>query len=314
MAGEPAKYVTESIKEKALSLGFDLVGIARSRRLLEYENIFTEWRLAGMNGNMNYLQKNTDARFDPSILLPGTRTVIVTGLNYYTDIIQEQNDVPLISRYAFGNDYHFIIKNKLNELLLYIKSIFPDARGKAFCDSSAILEKAWAVEAGLGWQGKNSLVINESFGSFFFIGILLLDIDLDYDEPFHEDKCGSCSLCIDHCPVRAINKNRTVDARKCISSLTIEKKEPLIREEVQKFNRRVFGCDICQEVCPWNKNIKSHNHPELYISDVLRKMKKNEWLTLDRQKYEKLFRHTPVARVRFEIFKKNIETVLSNPA
>ncbi len=218
--------------------------------------------------------------------------------------------MPVISRYAFGNDYHTVIVNKLNELLRFVRSLIPGTNGKAFCDSSGILEKAWAVEAGLGWQGRNSLVINKSIGSFFFIGILLLNVELDYDTPDKTDLCGSCRLCEEKCPVGAIRGNRTIDAGKCISAMTIEKKEPVSPEEARKFKNRIFGCDICQEVCPWNKNAKQHSHPEFLISEELRTMKREDWLSLDSQQYRRLFSHTPVSRVKFEIFRKNIHTVL----
>lgn len=304
------KSLTLSIKDKAFALGFDLCGTARAVKLPEYESRFSEWCRSGMNHKMGYLQRNIPARFDPSALLTGAESVVVTGLNYFTDKVQDEKDVPVISRYALGKDYHHVVTGKLNELLAFIKTLLPGVEGKAFCDSSPVAEKQWAVKAGLGWQGKNSLVINEKTGSFFFIGILFLNIQLEYDNPSGEDKCGDCAKCIERCPVNAINDNRTIDARKCIASLTIESGQPLTSETAKSLGRRIFGCDICQEVCPWNTHLKPHNHAELMISDELRTMTRGEWLSLDKTRFRKIFGHTPVVRAGHERFRKNIETIL----
>jgi len=302
--------ITSLIREKVFSLGFDLCGITRSRRLSEYEETFREWCHTGMNDVMTYLSRNIEKRIDPSLFFPGVKSVVVVGMNYFTRKLQSEPGVPVISRYALGNDYHNVITGKLKDLLSFINTIVPDVRGKISCDSSPVMEKPWAVEAGLGWQGKNSLVINEKTGSFFFIGILFLDIELEYDLPEKTDRCGDCNLCISRCPTGAINSNRTIDARKCISNLTIENRKPLDPGMARLFERRVYGCDICQEVCPWNKNITPHNHPEFNASDKLISMTRHEWLSLDRERFEELFGKTPVARVGFVRFKKNVETIL----
>jgi len=304
--------ISSLIKSKASSLGFDLCGITRSRRLSEYEEPFREWCRSGMNDMMTYLSRNVEKRIDPSLFFPEARSVVVVGMNYFTINLQSEHDLPVISRYALGNDYHRVITGKLKNLLSYIRTIVPETHGKISCDSSPVMEKPWAVEAGLGWQGKNSLVINEKTGSFFFIGILFLNIELEYDLPVKTDRCRDCSLCIDRCPTGAINSNRTIDARKCISNLTIENRNPLDPRTARLFERRVFGCDICQEVCPWNINISPHNHPEFIASEKLISMTRHEWLTLDRERFEELFGKTPVARVGFERFKKNVETILYN--
>ncbi|MGQ9621528.1 MAG: tRNA epoxyqueuosine(34) reductase QueG [Bacteroidales bacterium] len=299
------------IKEKAFSIGFDLCGIAQARRLSEYERPLRDWCNAGMNDKMKYMARDMDKRLNPCLLFPGSLSVVVTGMNYYTTKLQSGDDVPVISRYAFGKDYHEVVTGKLGNLLSFIKTIVPEVEGKAFCDSFPVLEKPWAVEAGLGWRGKNSLVINEKTGSFFFIGILLLNVSLDYDRPFSEDKCENCTKCIERCPTGAINNNRTIDARKCIANLTIENRQTVPREMTKLFERRVYGCDICQEVCPWNKNAKPHNNPEFDISEKMRSMTKQMWLSLDRKQFSILFSGTPVNRIGFEKFKKNVVTILN---
>jgi len=238
--------------------------------------------------------------------------MIVTGLNYYTDNRQKQPDVPLVSIYALGKDYHNLITERLEKLLSYIKVIMPDADGRAFCDDAPVFEKPWAVEAGLGWRGKNSVVINENIGSFFFIGVLILNLDLDYDKPLERERCGSCRICIDSCPTSAINSNRTIDARRCIANLTIGNRGPVPEEIIPLMGRKLYSCDICQDVCPWNKNAKSHSTPEFTISDELANMTKEDWLNMDEIKFKSLFTGTPVERVKFERFKRNIDAISEN--
>ena len=257
MTDSTDKTSSELIKEYASELGFDLCGIAAARALTEYREILTVWTNSGMNADMAYLGENIEKRIDPRILYPGARSVIVTGLNYFVPKKQGGNGVPVISRYAYGVNYHAVIKAKLNKLLAFIKTIHPEAAGKSFVDSAPILEKAWGKEAGLGWPGKHSVLINKEIGSFFFLGIIIVNIDLDYDKPSEEDYCGSCTLCIEACPTGAINDNRTIDAAKCIAYLTLEAKTQIPEDIVTKLEGRVFGCDRCQEVCPWNKNAET---------------------------------------------------------
>ena len=254
------------IREKAIELGFDLCGIAPSGILKEHEPVINNWCSSGMNGEMNYLCQNIDKRIEPGLLFSGAKSVIVTGLNYYADREQGGKGIPVISRYAYGVNYHDVVITKLNAILDYIQSISPDAKGRSFVDSAPLLEKAWARKAGLGWPGRHSVLINKQIGSFFFLGVIILNIDLDYDEPFNEDHCGACRLCIESCPTGAINENRTIDARRCIAYLTVESKAPVNEELVKKFEGRVFGCDRCQEVCPWNKNAKTNKNPEFELS------------------------------------------------
>jgi epoxyqueuosine reductase len=307
-----SQSLSRLIKTKASELGFDLCGIAEAKKLYNAETALVKWCNDGMHDIMNYLVRDTNKRADPRILYPGAKSVIVTGLNYFTRNRQKNADVPLISMYALGKDYHNVITGKLNELLAYIKSVVPNAEGKVYCDDAPVLEKSWAVEAGIGWRGKNSIIINETIGSFFFIGILLLNIELDYDKPFSDEKCGNCKACIDNCPTRAINNDKTIDARKCIANLTIGSRGELPEHIIPLMERRIYSCDICQEVCPWNKNAKEHTTQEFIISEQLANMDKNDWLNLDEKKFAKLFSESPVRRVKFDRFKKNIETISRN--
>jgi epoxyqueuosine reductase len=297
------------IREKAIELGFDLCGIASAGILKEHELVINNWCSSGMNGEMNYLCQNIDKRIDPGLLFPGAKSVIVTGLNYYTDRKQGGKGIPVISRYAYGVNYHDVVITKLNAILDYIQSISPGAKGRSFVDSAPLLEKAWAREAGLGWPGRHSVLINKQIGSFFFLGIIILNIELDYDEPFNEDHCGACRLCIESCPTGAINENRTIDARRCIAYLTIESKAPVNEELVKKFEGRVFGCDRCQEVCPWNKNAKPHKNPEFELSSELKLMTAGDWRDLTADQFSRLFKRSAIARRKYKNFMQNVTNV-----
>ena len=312
MAAEADTGLSDLIKAKASELGFDLCGIARAKRLAEAESVLNRWCSEGMHDKMNYLTRDPDKRANPEILFPGARSIIVTGLNYFTDRRQKHTDVPLISLYALGKDYHGLITGRMELLLDFIKTKVPEAEGKAFCDDAPVLEKPWAVEAGLGWRGKHSIIINDTIGSFFFIGELILNIELEYDTPSGIDKCGNCRLCIESCPTHAINDDRTIDARRCIANLTIGNRGPVPEEIIPLMGRKVYSCDICQEVCPWNRSAKSHNVSEFKISDDLANMSKDEWLALDKDKFDSLFTGTAVERVKFDRFKRNIESVSKN--
>jgi epoxyqueuosine reductase len=310
MSDYKEKPVSEMIKQKASELGFDICGIAPSRPLKEREKILSDWCFSGMNAGMSYLSRDIYKRLDPQFLVPDAKSLIVTGLGYYTDKMQSEPGVPIISRYAYGLSYQDVIKRKLHKLLAFIKSIKPETEGRPFSDSAPLLEKAWASEAGLGWQGKHSIVINKKIGSFFFIGALIINIELDYDEPQKMDYCGKCRLCIDQCPTGAINEDKTIDARKCIANLTIENRGPIPDDIIPKIGRRVYGCDICQEVCPWNKNAKSHNTPEFELSEEIQKMSADDWLNLTREKFDRLFKDSPLERSKYEPFMRNIHAVI----
>lgn len=297
------------IKDKAHDLGFDLCGIAPSKTLKEHEPILRTWCSSGMNGEMNYLCHNVQRRLNPGILLPGTKSVIVTGLNYYTEKKQGGDGIPVISRYVYGDNYHDVVKEKLDKILDYIKTVIPDATGKSFVDSAPVLEKAWAREAGLGWPGRHSILINNKIGSFFFLGVIVLDIQLEYDQPFTQDLCGNCRLCIEACPTGAINDNKTIDARKCIAYLTIESKALVPDDLIWKMEKRIFGCDKCQEVCPWNKSAKQHKNPEFDLPEEVQGMTLEEWLNLTNQQFNRLFKRSAIERRTYERFMRNVTIV-----
>ena len=309
MTNSADKTLSVLIKEKAHDLGFDLCGIAPSKILKEHEPIIKNWCSSGMNGDMNYLGQNPEKRINPGLLIPGAKSVIVTGLNYFTEKKQGGDGIPTISRYAYGANYHDVIKGKLNKILDVIKGFRLEAAGKSFVDSAPVLEKAWAREAGLGWPGRHSILINNKIGSFFFIGVIILDIDLDYDKPFSEDLCGTCRLCIDSCPTGAINENRTINVRRCIAYLTIEDKSPVPEELALKMEGRIFGCDKCQEVCPWNKNVKPHKTPEFELPEEIELMTSEEWLNLTREQFNRLFKKSAIARRKYELFMRNVTNV-----
>ena len=303
------KTLSLLIKEKAYNLGFDLCGIAPSRSLKERENVLRNWCSSGMNGEMNYLAKDIERRINPEFLVPEAKSLIVTGLSYFTDKRQTESGVPVLSRYAFGKNYHDVIKGKLDRLLASIKSLKSETKGRPFVDSAPLLEKAWAREAGLGWQGRHSIVINKKIGSFFFIGILIVNIELDYDEPFTGEYCSECRLCIDLCPTEAINENHTIDARKCIANVTIENRGPISEEMIPKLEGRVYGCDTCQEVCSWNKVAIPNKNPEFDLPDEIRMMTREDWVNLSRDQFKRLFKGSAIERKKYGPFMRNVTNV-----
>jgi len=302
--------LSELIRGKAKELDFDICGIAKSRKLSEREEVLKKWVEDGMHDRMGYLERNTEKRSDPQLLFPGTRSLVVTGFSYSSELKQKDPDAPLLSRYTYGINYHDVIGKKLEKLLEFVKEQAPECEGKVFVDSDPLFEKGWAQEAGLGWQGRHSIVINKEIGSFFFIGVLMLNIDLEYGQPFIKDYCGECRLCIDACPTGAINDNRTIDARKCISNLTIENRGPIPEEIIPKLGGRVYACDICQEACPWNKDIQPNCHPEFKINEKIANMTREEWQSLSKEQFHVLFSNTVMARIKFKDLKRNIAAAL----
>jgi len=309
MTGSADRNISLLIKEKARELGFDLCGITSSRPLTEREAVLKNWCAEGMNAGMNYLSRDFEKRISPEYLVPGAKSLIVTGLTYFTEKHQKEPGVPVLSRYAYGESYHNVIGRKLEALLSYIKSLNPQTEGRAFVDSAPLLEKAWAVEAGLGWQGKHSIVINNEIGSFFFIGILILNIEMEYDKPLKEEFCGSCTLCIEQCPTGAINENRTIDARKCIANLTIENRGPIPEDILPDIGGRVYGCDRCQEVCPWNNKARTQHTPEFDLPEEIEMMTREEWLGLSRDRFNMLFKGTAIERRKYDPFMRNVTDV-----
>jgi epoxyqueuosine reductase len=243
---------SQFIKSVSAQLGFDYCGIAKAVKLDEDAKRLEQWLHQGMNGNMQYMENHFDLRVDPTLLVPGAKSVITLLYNYFPE--QIRTNEPKISKYAYGEDYHEVIKKKLNEFFFIIKEKIGSVSGRGFVDSAPVLERAWAQKSGLGWIGKNGNLINKNQGSFFFIASLIIDLELKYDDTLAKDFCGSCTRCIDQCPTDAILPDKVVDGSKCISYFTIELKEALIPDEMKgKFDNWMFGCDVCQDVCPWNR-------------------------------------------------------------
>ena len=307
MEASRQESLTLMIRQKALEAGFSLCGFAKASELLLQGKKISDWCSAGMNGSMDYLCRNLQARSDPSLLIPGTASVIVTGLSYSNAVRYGGDGLPVISRYATGKDYHEVVKAKLKSIISFIRLGEPSASARAFVDTAPVLEKAWAQKAGLGWQGRHSLIINRDIGSFFFIGIILTDLSLKYDAPYEDDLCQGCRKCITSCPTGAINDDRTIDARRCIAYLTIEDDNAVPDALIDKMGGRIFGCDLCQEVCPWNHNIHTNETPEFIISDDLASMTADDWMNLSPGRFSELFRRSPVRRGGYSRLKKNID-------
>jgi epoxyqueuosine reductase len=298
---------SQLIKAKAYELGFSACGIAPAKRLEDDDNRLTKWLESGYHGSMAYLANHFEKRVNPAELVEGAKSVVSVLLNYYTATKQEDPQAPVISKYALGKDYHFVVKERLFELLSYIHSNLAPCTGRTFADSAPLLEKSLASRAGLGWIGKNTLLINPKLGSFLFIGELVLDLELDYDEPFGNNLCGSCSRCMDSCPTGAIIAPSLLDATKCISYLTIETKNEIPEQLAVSLSNRLIGCDICQEVCPWNSRSEQNLVPEFLPKQELLKMNSAEWQILDKPRYKRLFKGTAVERAGFDRLKKTLE-------
>ena len=297
------------IKSEAYRLGFDACGMSKAESLkLEASHLKT-WLKKRLHGEMGYMSNYFEKRIDPIKLIPGTKSVISLLLNYHTSEKQEDSSAPIISAYAYGRDYHKVIRKKLKQLFQVIKENIPNVNGRVFVDSAPVLERAWAARAGLGWIGKNSMLISPKFGSFVFIGTILTDLELEYDSPMNE-MCGGCTKCLTGCPTRAIIRPKIVDGRKCISYYTIEYKGVLPEKYRNNFHNRVFGCDICQDVCPWNRKIPEHKIKEFEPKKELMKMTKEDWTKLDEERYNRLFEGSAMKRVKYLGLKRNIDFVL----
>ncbi len=302
----PGSSYSSMIKAEAQRLGFDFCGIAKATFLEEEAPRLEQWLLQNKHGRMKYMENYFDKRLDPRKLVDGAKSVVSLLYNYFPSQKQTQDDVPKISTYAFGTDYHVVIKEKLKELLQFIDEKIGEVGGRAFVDSAPVLDKAWAKRSGLGWIGKNSNLINKDSGSFFFIAELILDLDLEYDSPI-EDYCGTCTACIDACPTEAIVEPYVVDGSKCISYFTIELKEEISNDVKGKFENWVFGCDICQEVCPWNRFSKPHREPQFNPKTELMEMTKQQWLEITEDVFKKLFSASAVKRTGYKGLKRNLD-------
>lgn len=294
---------TKFIKTEAKRFGFDFCGISKAEFLSEEAPRLEKWLKENKHGQMKYMENYFDKRLDPGLLVNGAKSVISLLYNYYPEKKQPEN-VPKISKYAYGKDYHEIIKEKLHEFLLTLKEKIGNINGRAFVDSAPVLDKAWAAKSGLGWIGKNSNLINKEQGSFFFIAELIIDVELEYDGPL-KDYCGTCTRCIDACPTGAIVEPYIVDGSKCISYLTIELKEEIPNEFKDKMAGWAFGCDVCQDVCPWNSFSKPHNEP-LFSNDKLLSFSEAEWHDMTEETFNVIFKHSAVKRTKYKGLKRNL--------
>ncbi len=296
------------IKQNAKFLGFNDCGISPVQHLEKEASRLKQWITSGLYGQMVYMAGHFDQRVNPGKLVPGAKSVISVLLNYYPADTQKDKEAPNISKYAYGHDYHKVIKNKLNKLLQFIRKTYPKVNGRFFIDSAPVMDKVWAARSGLGWIGKNTNLISRENGSFVFIGELIIDLELEYDIP-EKDYCGTCTLCIDACPTGAIVKPYLLDARKCISYFTIEYKEELPSEMKGKFENWVFGCDICQDVCPWNLKCLPHDEPDFNPHPRLMEMSKDEWFNLSEEDYKEIFKNSAVRRTKYSGLKRNLDFI-----
>jgi epoxyqueuosine reductase len=297
---------TYLIKSWSRELGFDHCGIARAVRLDDDARRLESWLQKGMNGSMMYMENHFDLRIDPSRLVPGAKSVITLLLNYFP-AEQQPSEAPQFAKYAYGEDYHEVIRSKLRELLGRIKAGIGEVEGRGFVDSAPVLERSWAVRSGLGWVGKNGNLLNKQAGSFFFIATLIVDLELEYDAPFAGDYCGTCRRCIDACPTEAILPDKVVDGSRCISYFTIELKELLIPGEMKgKFDNWAFGCDTCQDVCPWNRFSKPTEEVAFSPVPAILNFRTSDWEELTEQGFKEIFRHSPVKRAKYDGLRRNL--------
>lgn len=292
------------IKAESKRLGFLSCGISKAGFLEDEAPRLENWLNNQMYGQMSYMENHFDKRLNPTLLVDGAKSVISLLLNYYPSELQNENSYK-ISKYAYGQDYHHVIKEKLKELLHFIQTEIGEVSGRAFVDSAPVLDKAWAAKSGLGWVGKNSNLITQKVGSFYFIAELIIDLELEYDSPT-TDHCGSCTACLDACPTEAIVAPYVVDGSKCISYFTIELKDNLPQEMKGKFDDWMFGCDVCQDVCPWNRFSKPHNEPLFEANSDILNFSKSDWEEITVDVFQKVFKNSAVKRTKYEGLLRNI--------
>ena len=305
----PSKHA-KLIKEQALALGFLSCGISKAGFLEEEAPRLEQWLRQNHHGQMGYMEQHFDKRLNPTKLVPGAKSVVSLLLNYHTDQTQADPSAPKISSYAYGTDYHFVIKEKLKKLMEYIHRDIGEVAGRVFVDSAPVMDKAWAAKSGLGWIGKNTNLISKKVGSFFFIAELILDLELVYDTPT-TDHCGSCTACIDACPTEALIQPYQIDGSKCISYLTIELKEAMPEDFKGKMDNWAFGCDVCQTVCPWNRFATPHKEPQFDPHPDLLQMSKGDWEEMTEEVFTTVFKNSAVQRTKFEGLKRNINFLSS---
>lgn len=302
---------TALIKDTAKSLGFTQVGIAKADFLESEAHGLEQWLKADYHGKMSYMENHFDKRLDPRLLVEDAKSVITLAYNYFPKETQKEGTYK-IAKYAYGKDYHFVIKDKLRLLMEAIQGEVGAVSGRAFTDSAPVMERAWAEKSGIGWRGKNSLLIQKKHGSFFFLATLIIDLELDYDDPYQRDHCGTCRRCIDACPTEAIMPNHTVDGSKCISYLTIELRDAIPESAKGQMDDWIFGCDACQDVCPWNRLSKPHQEPLFAPHNDLLNMRKKDWEDITTEVFQKVFKKSAVKRTKYVGLKRNIDFVRDN--
>lgn len=297
---------TATVKAIAKDLGFDYCGISKAEFLKEDAPRLESWLKNKAHGKMSYMENHFDKRLDPSKLVPGAKSVVSLMYNYYPekDLTEEANENHKIAKYAYGQDYHFVIKDRLKDFMHKLEAEIGHVEGRVFVDSAPVMERQWAAKSGLGWIGKNTLLINKNQGSFFFLAELIIDLELEADGPI-KDYCGTCTKCVDACPTDAITPY-TLDASKCISYLTIELKEEIPNEFKDQMEDWAFGCDICQDVCPWNRFSKPHQEPQFHPKDELVELFNNNWQDLTEEVFRSTFKGSAVKRTKFEGIKRNL--------
>jgi len=299
------------IKQEAQRLGFSYAGISKAQFLDKEAKQLDAWLNKNMHGKMDYMANHFDKRTNPALLVPGAKSVLSLLFNYYTEKKQQDASAPKISMYAFGKDYHIVLKKKLKQLLSFIQTEIGEVSGRVFVDSAPVLEKAWATKSGVGWMGKNANIINPKSGSFFFLAELILDLELEPDGPM-KDYCGTCTACIDACPTDAIVNPYVVDGSKCISYFTIELKDEALPNEMKgRFENYAFGCDICQQVCPWNSFSTQHSEPEFNPSEQMLNMTKREWEEITNDVFNNIFINSPLKRTKHKGLQRNISFLKS---
>ena len=303
----PKLKYTNLIKTEAKRLGFLSCGISKAEFLESEAPRLEKWLNQNMHGEMGYMENHFDKRLDPTKLVEGSKSVISLLLNYFPSEAQNEDSYKL-SKYAFGTDYHFVIKDKLKSLLQFIQDEIGEVYGRAFVDSAPVLDKVWAAKSGLGWIGKHSNLLTQQVGSFYFIAELIVDLELEYDTPI-TDHCGTCTACIDACPTQAIVEPYLVDGSKCISYLTIELKDNIPSEFKGQMDDWMFGCDVCQDVCPWNRFSKPHNEPLFIPKPELLSMSKKDWHEITNETFNKVFKNSAVKRTKFSGLKRNINFI-----
>lgn len=303
--GTPSEY-SSIIKNSARQLGFLSCGISKADFLEAEAPKLEAWLLGGHQGTMSYMERNFDKRLDPRRLVPDAKSIVSLLYNYHSDQKQKDPEAPKISTYAYGADYHLVIKNKLKAFMEILHREIGEVNGRVFVDSAPVMDKAWAAKSGLGWIGKNTNLISKKVGSFFFIAELILDLDLEYDTPV-TNHCGSCTACIDACPTEALIQPYQIDGSKCISYLTIELKEAIPKEFQGKMDNWAFGCDVCQTVCPWNRFAKPHKEPDFEPHPELLSLTKKDWEEMNEAVFNTVFRKSAVNRTKYEGLKRNIK-------